>query len=59
MEVIVQLSRSEELKTHATIFEVEMRVGVKKNEYGWGLTPVRTEFIEHWYAYGSLKWAAA
>jgi hypothetical protein len=23
------------------------------------LTPVRTEFIEHWYAYGSLKWAAA
>ena len=38
MEVIVQLSRSGELKTHTTIFEVEIRVGVKKNECGWGLT---------------------
>ena len=38
MEVTVQLSRSEELKTHATIFEAEMRVGMKKNECGWGLS---------------------
>jgi hypothetical protein len=34
MEVTVYLSRSEELKTDATIFEAEMRVGMKKNECG-------------------------
>ena len=37
MEVLVQLSRSESLKSRATIFEVILRVGVQKKVCAWGL----------------------
>ena len=37
MEVLVQLSRSESLKSRATIFVVILRVGVQKKVFAWGL----------------------